>query len=176
VRVQLSLGVKRLPAHFAPRPRLPVVVLVGHVRSVFRSDVWVAVVGAGVRGAGVRTSASRQVVVVLQPVHDEEVAGQRVVGGVAEAALLALVRRAVRLVLGDVQAEGGRILGAGEAADGALVAPLEDVDLGLLHRWWLLLAIVARGTLIAVLLLLLLLLFLWFSLGAGGLWQTIESL
>lgn len=53
--------------------------------------------------------------------------GQRTVGGVAEAALLTLVGRAIGLVLGNVLVESRDVLG-GEAADGTLVN-FKDVHL-----------------------------------------------
>ena len=53
-------------------------------------------------------------------------------GGVAQAALLTLIGRSVRLVLGNVLVEGSDILG-GEAADSTLVN-FEDVHLEPLQR------------------------------------------
>ena len=147
------------------------VVLVPDVRLVLppaRTVAFAVLLVGG--GGGVRASAPGQVVVVLQPVDDEEVARQRAVGGVAEAALLALVRRAVRLVLRDVQAEGRRVGRAAEAADGALER-LGELDLRLLHRrrlWTVGAPGVQAGRPLAVPLFFL----LWFPLGASGLWKT----
>lgn len=110
--VQASLRLKRLPTHFAPGAGRPVLVLVADVQLVLP----LTLVAALRPPPAVPAEALR----LLQPVDDEEVAGERPVGGVAQAALLALVGRAAAPVLGDVAVEGGQVLG-GEAADGALV-------------------------------------------------------
>ena len=116
--VQFPLRVKRLPAHFAFGVWRPVVVFVRHVRLVL-----VAAAPSVAPGETLR---------LFQPMDDEAVSGQRGVRGVAEAALLTLVRRSVRLVLGKVLVEGADVL-AGEAANGALVN-FENVDFELLQR------------------------------------------
>lgn len=120
VRVQIPFRFEHLPAHFAFGVRRPV----GEVQLVLSLALVVAAAASSV--------APRQALRLLQPVDDEEVSGQRRVGGVAEAALPTLEGRAVELVLREVLVEGGDVLG-GETADGALVN-FEDVHLELLQR------------------------------------------
>lgn len=124
VSVQVALRFKLLAAHFAPGAHGPVVVLHRDVQLVFPLALVVVVLPPSV----VAAEALR----LLQSMDDEEVAGLRAVGGVAEAALLTLEGRAVGLVLGNVLVESGDVLG-GEAADGALVN-FEDVHLQPLER------------------------------------------
>lgn len=111
VGVQASLRLKHLPTHFAPGARRPAVILVRHVQLILLLTLGVVRASAVAPGEALR---------LLQPMDDEEVAGERAVGGVAQAALLALVGRAVALVLGNVSVESGEVLG-GEAADSTLV-------------------------------------------------------
>lgn len=63
----------------------------------------------------------------LHLVHDEQVSGQGVVRGVAQAAFTALEGRDVGLVLRNVLVETHDVLG-GEATHGAFVC-FEDIDL-----------------------------------------------
>lgn len=123
VSVQMSLRFKHLPAHFAFGARRAVVVLVRDVQLVLPLALLVLLAPPVVSGEALR---------LLQPMHDEEVSGQRAVGGVAQAALLTLVGGAVGLVLGNVLVESGDVFG-GEAAHGALV-DFEDVHLESLQR------------------------------------------
>lgn len=111
VGVQASLCFKHLPTHFAAGARRPAVVLVRHVQLILPLTLVVVRASAVAPGETLR---------LLQPMDDEEVAGERAVGGVAQAALLALVGRAVALVLGNVSVESSEVLG-GEAADSTLV-------------------------------------------------------
>lgn len=69
---------------------------------------------------------------LLQPVDDKEVSGQRAMGGVAQAAFLTLVGRAIRLVLGNVFMESRNVL-SGDATDSTLVN-FKDVYLEPLQR------------------------------------------
>lgn len=112
VDVQASLRFKHLPTHFAPCAGRPAIVLVPDIQLVLP----LALVIAGGASAVVPGEALR----LLHAMDDEEVAGERAVGGVAQAALLALVGRAVALVLRNVSVESGEVL-AGEAADSTLV-------------------------------------------------------
>lgn len=66
--------------------------------------------------------------------HDKEVSGQWAVRGVAQATLLTLIGRAVRLVLGNMLVERCDVL-SGEAADCTLV-DFKDVHLESLQRLW----------------------------------------
>lgn len=111
VGVQASLRLKHLPTHFAAGARRPAIVLIRHVQLILLLTLVVVRASAVAPGEALR---------LLQPMDDEEVAGQRAVGGVAQAALLALVGRAVALVLGNVSVESGEVLGS-EAADSTLV-------------------------------------------------------
>lgn len=115
VGVQAPLRLKHLPTHFAPGAGRPVVVLVGNVQLVLP----LALV---VRAPLVVPAEALR---LLQAMDDEKVAGERPVGGVAQATLLALVGRAVALVLGDVSVKSCEVVG-GEAADSTLVY-FEDV-------------------------------------------------
>lgn len=116
VSVQVALSLEHPAAHFAFGARCPV----RHLQLVLPLALVVVVVPAPSVEPG-------EALRLLQPVDDEEVPGQRAAGGVAQAALLTLVRRAVALVLGDVAAESRDVLG-GPAADGALVN-FKDVHL-----------------------------------------------
>lgn len=116
VGVQAPLRFKHLPTHFAPGAGRPVVTLVRNVQLILPLALIVVRAPAVVPAEPLR---------LLQAMDDEEVAGERAVGGVAQAALLALVGRAVALVLGNVCVKSREVLGA-EAADGTLVH-FEDV-------------------------------------------------
>lgn len=111
VGVQAPLRLKHLPAHFAPGAGRPIVVLVGNVQLVLPLALVVVRAPPVVPAEALR---------LLEAMDDEEVAGERPVGGVAQAALLALVGRAVALVLGDVSVKSCEVVG-GEAADSTLV-------------------------------------------------------
>jgi len=119
VSVQVPLGFKHTPAHFAFGTRCPVC----NVQLVLPPTLVVVLAPSGVAAEALR---------LLQPVDDEEVSGQRAAGGEARAALRTLVGRAVGLVLGNVLVENRGVLG-GEAADGTLV-DFEDVHLEPLQR------------------------------------------
>lgn len=116
VGVQAPLRFKHLPAHFAPGAGRPVVVLVRNVQLVLPLTLVVIRAPAVVPAEALR---------FLQAMDDEEVAGERPVGGVAQAALLALLGRAVALVLGNVSVKSCEVLG-GEATHSTLVH-FEDV-------------------------------------------------
>lgn len=116
VGVQDPLCFKHLPTHFAPGAGCPIVVLVRNVQLILPLTLVV------IRSPPVVPAESLR---LLQAMDDEEVAGERPVGGVAQAALLALVGRAVALVLGNVSVKSCELLG-GEAADSTLVH-FEDV-------------------------------------------------
>ena len=114
VSVQVSLRLEHLPAHFAFCIWRPI----WNVQLVLPLTLVVVLAPPVVSSETLR---------LLQPMDNEEVSGQRAVGGVAQAALLTLVGRAVRLVLGNVLVESCDVLG-GEAADGTLVN-FKDVHL-----------------------------------------------
>lgn len=116
VGVQAPLCFKHLSTHFAPGAGRPIVVLVRNVQLILPLTLVVIHAPPIVSAEALR---------LLQAMDDEEVAGERPVGGVAQAALLALVGRAVALVLGNVSVKSCEVLG-GEAADGTLVH-FEDV-------------------------------------------------
>lgn len=82
VSIQVSLRFKQLPTHFALGIRCPVIVLVCNVQLVL-SLTFVVVLAPSV--------VSAKTLRLLKPMDDKEVSGQRAVGGVAQAALLALV-------------------------------------------------------------------------------------
>lgn len=111
VDIQASLCFKHLPTHFAPCAGRPAIVLVPDVQLILPLTLVIFGASAVVPGEALR---------LLHAMDDEEVAGERAVGGVAQAALLALVGRAVALVLRNVSVESGEVL-AGEAADSTLV-------------------------------------------------------
>lgn len=116
VGVQAPLRFKHLPTHFAPGAGCPIVILVRNVHLILLLTL------VAIRAPPI---VSAQALGLLQAMDDEEVAGKRPVGGVAQAALLALVGRAVALVLGNVSVKSCEVL-AGEAADSTLVH-FEDV-------------------------------------------------
>lgn len=125
VSVQVSLGFKHLPTHLAFSIWRPVTVLVRNIQLVLSLTLLILLALSSIPGEAVR---------LLQPVNDKEVSGQRAVGGVAQAALLTLVRWAVTLVLRNVIVESGDVFG-GEAADSTLVN-FEDVHLKPLQWLW----------------------------------------
>lgn len=82
VGVQAPLGFKHLPTHFAPGAGRPIVVLVGSVQLILPLTLVVICAPPVVPAEALR---------LLQAMDDEEVAGERPVGGVAQTTLLALV-------------------------------------------------------------------------------------
>lgn len=120
VSIQVSLRFKHLPTHFAFGIWCPITVLVCNIQLVLSLTLPPVV--------------SDETMRLLQPMDDEEVSGQRAVWGVAQAALLTLVGRAIRLVLGNVLVESCDVF-SGEAADGTLMN-FKDVHLEPLQRPW----------------------------------------
>lgn len=151
VSIQVSFRFKHLPAHFAFGVGRPVVVLVRNIQLILSLTLIVVLAPSVVAAETLR---------LLQPMDDEEVSGQRAVGGVAQAALLALVGRAVGLVLGNVLVKSRDVL-CGEAADGALVN-FKDVHLEPLQR------LRVRGPGVQTWRTLIL---FWLPFGAEGLWM-----
>lgn len=116
VGVEAPLCFKHLPTHFAPGAGRPILVLVCNVQLILPLTLVVIHPPPVVPAEALR---------LFQAMDDEEVAGERPVGGVTQAALLALVGRAIALVLGNVCVKSCEVLG-GEAADRTLVH-FEDV-------------------------------------------------
>lgn len=86
-----------------------------------------SIVGLRVRRILLLTVVTSESLGLLHLVHDEQVPGEGVVRGVAQAAFTALVGRDVGLVLGNVLVETHNVLG-GEATHGTFVC-FEDIDL-----------------------------------------------
>lgn len=118
VSVQVSLRFKHLPTHLTFSVWCPIAVLISNIELVLSLTLLIFLAPSVISAKALR---------LLQPVDNKEVSGQWAVGGVAQAALLTLVRWAVRLVLRNVLLERSKIF-SGEAADSTLVN-FEDVHL-----------------------------------------------
>ena len=125
VSVQVSLRFKILPTNFAFGVWRPVVVLICNIQLVLSLTLVVVFAPSVVPD---------EALWLLQPMHDKEVSGQWAVRGVAQATLLTLIGRAVRLVLRNVLVERCDVLG-GEAADCTIV-DFKDVHLEPLQWLW----------------------------------------
>lgn len=86
VSVQLSLRFKHLPTNFALCVRCPIIVLVCNIQLVL-SLTFIVILAPSI--------VSGKALWLFQSMDDKEVSGQRAVGGVAQAALLTLVGRAI---------------------------------------------------------------------------------